>query len=77
MLKFNTFATFGSASKSPDLKKFDTGSCFDNILVSTRQRPGQHIDQHIISEPGAFAKFKPSSPPDPNSNFYFLYKKTF
>lgn len=67
-------AKTSKSARSPHKKqhKYDTGTCFDTVLINTKEIPGGHPHVVIESELGAFSDYRPTEKPSPSSIIYIL-----
>lgn len=47
--------------------RYNTGTCFDTILINTGERPGGHPSVNYKTELAAFAEYHPTEKPSPQS----------
>lgn len=55
------------SSRRRHTKKYNTGTCFDTIIINTQDRPGGHPHVEVNSELAAFSDFKPTEKPSPKN----------
>lgn len=66
-------SSFGTNSMKPHKSKhkYNTGSCFDTVLIQTGEIPGGHPPLSPTTELGAFAEYHPTEKPSPDSILLF------